>query len=240
MIFNLKKIHIISASAVNILLIMYVFSLGVCLAHAEIEDLSGSKVEGYGESDPDSTFIILPEEYAELNIKPLYKDSVVKYNPEDDLLMEVREFSNNIVMVYFPKTNDATILDRDNDNPIKNGWRVRCNKDRITDERDCFITKFAVGVWKSSKYGLILTVSSDIKKLSFNKYNYIRIDEKPANKVKGYFEGQAALNVINQMKVGQTAYTRFSEWDGERYDETLSLWGFSAAYDAMSRMYSRL
>lgn len=36
------------------------------------------------------------------------------------------------------------------------------------------------------------------------------------------------------------AYTRFSEWDGEQYDEALSLWGGSAAYDVMNRIYSRL
>lgn len=243
MIFNVKK------RPISKFLVVGVLSIIGTLTHADLVEANAQTmdwsdgvqdVEEYGESVPYQTYVIPADEYAEFNIRPLYKDSVIKYNSEDDVLMEVKEFLNNVVMYYFPKTNTASIVDRDNEDPIKNGWNVRCSKDRITDQRDCFITKFAVGVWKSSKYGLTLTVSSDVKKLSFNKYSYIRIDEKPAYKVKGYFDGQAALNVVNQMKNGQTAYTRFSEWDGEQYDETLSLWGFSAAYDVMNRVYSRL
>lgn len=225
-----------------LVLILFVF---VSSSHADLVDISDQEyghsedVEEYGEDEPSSTYVIPREDYAELNIKPLYGDSLIKYNPEDDILMEVRKFSNNIVMYYFPSDNRAMIVDLDGDS-IKNGWNVRCNKDRITDEKDCFINKFAFSIWKSSKRGLSVVASSDVERLNYNKYSYIRVDEKPANKVKGYFEGQAALNIINQMKSGQMAYTRFSEWDGEQYDEALSLWGFSAAYDVMNRIYSRL
>lgn len=41
------------------------------------------------------------------------------------------------------------------------------------------------------------------------------------------------------MKNGQTLYTRFYEWS-DFYEETISLYGFSAAYETMNLIYSQL
>ena len=42
------------------------------------------------------------------------------------------------------------------------------------------------------------------------------------------------------MRVGETEYARFNEWDGEEYEEVISLRGFSVAYDLMGKRYGRL
>ena len=100
--------------------------------------------------------------------------------------------------------------------------------------------KFVLGIIKSSKSGTMLTVSSDIKRLNLYKFSYIRIDKNQHHKTKGIFLQNSAAKIINQMRVGETAYTRFNEWDGEEYEEVISLWGFSVAYDLMGKMYNRL
>lgn len=246
MIFNVKKRSM--KSIVNNFLILGFYSLIGSSAHADLVQLDvrnsewgGAAVQSaevYNEST--SSLVIAREDYAKINIKPLYRDSVIVYNSVENTFMETREFSNNVVMYYFHSKNGALILDRDNEDPIKNSWEVRCTKDRITDEKNCFISKYSVGIWKSSKYGFSLMISTDIKNLNYSRYSYIRVDENPAHRVKGSFEGQAALNIVNQMKRGQIAYTRFNDWNGEQYEEELSLWGISAAYDVMNKIYAKL
>ena len=39
------------------------------------------------------------------------------------------------------------------------------------------------------------------------------------------------------MKKGELARTRFYEWGGERYEETISLFGFTEAYKYMLHSY---
>ena len=53
-----------------------------------------------------------------------------------------------------------------------------------------------------------------------------------------FFKGQPTLNIIKQMKKGETAYTRFNEWS-DQYEEVIPLKGFSIAYNTLNIMYSR-
>lgn len=184
--------------------------------------------------------VVLPEDYIRLKINPLYSDSVVLYDKNKDIYYESKNFSNNITMIYNHDENIVAVLDNDDGTPIENSWQVSCSKDHITDVKTCYLKKFELGVLKSSKLGTMLTVSSEVKNLNLREFNYIRIDKNQPHKTKGVFLGQAALNIINQMKNGELAYTRFNEWNGKQYEETISLWGFSVAYDVMGKVYSRL
>ena len=50
---------------------------------------------------------------------------------------------------------------------------------------------------------------------------------------------KTAIHIINQMQSGQIAYTRFYE-GSHRYEETLSLYGFTVAYQTMNLIYAKL
>lgn len=190
--------------------------------------------------DADSFSIVKSEDYARLKVKPLYEDSVIKYSEKSKDFFEVRNFKNNIVMVYNIDKNYLTVLDIEEEKPSEESWNVSCSKDKITDAKTCVISKYELGVLKSSKDGLVLTVSKELDSLNFSEYNYIRIDKNLAHKNRGIFKGQAAMNIINEMKTGKTAFTRFYEWDNNKYEEVIPLWGFSVAYDVMNKMFARI
>lgn len=181
---------------------------------------------------------VLPEDFKKLKLKPLFKDSEVSYSFKHKDYSETKYFPNNVLMIYDLETKVATIVDMDNDQPVKNGWSVACKQDHITDEKSCFISKFDLMIIRTSKYGVGLSVTKEPEKLSFAKYHYIRIDKNPPFKTKSVFWGQPAVNIINQMQKGSMAYTRFYDWS-DSYEESISLYGFSAAYQIMNIMYSR-
>lgn len=86
---------------------------------------------------------------------------------------------------------------------------------------------------RSSKTGWALTVSKEIERLNTYHSHYLRVDKNTPFKTKLIFNGSSVNPIINQMKNGQTLYTRFYEWS-DFYEETISLYGFSAAYEAMN------
>ncbi len=181
---------------------------------------------------------VFPEDFKKLKLKPLFKDSEVSYSLKHKNYSETKYFSNNVMMIYDLETKVATIVDMDNDHPVKNGWLVACKQDHITDEKSCFISKFDLMVLKTSKHGMGLSVTKEPEKLSFAKHHYIRIDKNPPFKTNSVFWGQTALNIIHQMQKGNMAYTRFYDWS-DSYEESISLYGFSAAYQVMNIMYAR-
>ena len=84
-----------------------------------------------------------------------------------------------------------------------------------------------------------MTVSKEIERLNTYHYHYLRVDKNTPFKTKLIFNGSSVNPIINQMKNGQTLYTRFYEWS-DFYEETISLYGFSAAYETMNLIYSQL
>lgn len=190
--------------------------------------------------DADSFSIVKSEDYSRLKVKPLYEDSVIKYSEKSKNFFEVRNFKNNIVMVYNIDKNYLTVLDIDEEKPSEESWDVGCSKDRITDKKTCFIKKYELGIMKSSDSGVVLSVSKEVDSLNLREYNFIRIDKNQAHKARGFYKGQSAMNIINEMKTGKTAFTRFYEWDNNKYEEVIPLWGFSVAYDVMNKMFARI
>ncbi|TCM67708.1 hypothetical protein EC844_1072 [Acinetobacter calcoaceticus] len=182
---------------------------------------------------------IHPNDYNRYGLKPLYSSSTIYYDPNQKEYYERHKFNNNIVMIRYTDQNHATFYDLDAKNMRESAWRLNCDIDHTTDEIICAIEKSKLMLIKGSDLGFLLTVSQDFDNLKDNEYQFLKIDENPVAQTKLIFSGNTALKIVNQMKVGTYAYTRFTEYAGT-YEETLSLYGFSAAYDTMNLMYAGL
>lgn len=184
-----------------------------------------------------------PKEYKALGIKSSYKiygDSEIWYLPESQEYAEQKYFSNNVKFFKLLGSDVALFADMDDESATDDDyWTVNCSKDRITDEKICLMGKYEMMFIQSSKTGWMFSVSKELKQLNPTQYQYIRIDKAPALRSRNFFKGQQTLNIIEQMKKGNTAYTRFYEWSGQ-YEETIPLKGFSIAYNTLNIMYSKL
>lgn len=173
------------------------------------------------------------------NGRKLYADSTILYNPEDEKYYEKKLFKNNILMLRKIDYNYVEFLDLNSDEPYENRWSIACHKDRFTAEKSCMLNKYEFILLKTSKLGLFISVSREADKLNSREYQYLKIDSNPTFKTKSYFLGQSAIHIINQMQSGQIAYTRFYK-GSHRYEETLSLYGFTVAYQTMNLIYAKL
>lgn len=194
------------------------------------------------EATKNKPILINPQDYKDLGINnrdKIYIDSDIWYLPASNEYAEQKYFPNNIR--FFKLLNqDIALLDDANDESASDNdhWYINCSKDRITDEKVCILGKYEMAFIRSSKSGWIFSVSKESRKLDLRAYQYIRIDKLPAQKSKTFFKGQPTLNIIEQMKKGHTAYTRFYEWSDD-YEEIIPLKGFSIAYNTLNIMYSK-
>lgn len=182
---------------------------------------------------------VLVEDYQRLKIKTLYKDSTVLFYPNAKQYYELKNFPNNIRMIKPIHENFAIFMDLDAEDAFENSWKVNCSIDNITDEKICGVLKFEFILMHSSKTGWSLTVSKKIRDLNPYVFHYLRVDKNVPFKTKLIFSGVTVNKIVNQMRTGKTLYTRFYE-GRESYEETLSLYGFVAAYETMNLMYSQL
>ncbi|NNH76527.1 hypothetical protein HLH17_02275 [Acinetobacter sp. ANC 5380] len=190
------------------------------------------------ELDP---ILIQPKDYKRLGIKnssKIYSDSEIWYLPKRKEYIEEKIFSNNTKFFRVFGVNGALIFDINDGDPDDESWAVSCSRDHITDEKSCVLSKYEMIFIRSSKSGWMFSVSTETEKLNPYQYQYLRIDKSSPLKTRTYFKGQQVLNIIEQMKKGNTAYTRFYEWSKE-YEETIPLKGFTVAYNALNIMYSK-
>lgn len=195
------------------------------------------------ENDTDNVPIYVePKDYKDLGIKSSHKtyvDSDIWYLPKSQEYAEQKYFPNNIKFFKALTSNTALFVDMSDETATDDDyWAVSCSKDHITDEKVCLMGKYEMMFIRSSKTGWMFSVSKEEKQLNPMQYQYVRVDRSPALKSRTFFKGQT-LNIIDQMKKGTTAYTRFYEWSGE-YEETIPLKGFSIAFNTLNIMYSKL
>lgn len=106
------------------------------LAHgADTDSDNSSKTAEFNTEISESPQGVLQEDYTHLNIKTLYKDSVVKYFLKSREYYEIRKFSNNIHMYQSTDKNFILFLGLDMEDPYKSAWSVNCLIDQITDEK---------------------------------------------------------------------------------------------------------
>lgn len=185
----------------------------------------------------DDLIYVSNELLSKYQIKKIYPDSDVVFDKQEKDYWEIKSFNNNVLMLRIMNADIAYfIYDHEE---LDDSWYIKCGKDHITDEKSCFLSKFNFVIVKSSKHGLNLMVSYEVDKLNYRASHYIRVDQNKAWKTNDIFTGNSALNIINQMQKGQYAYTRFTEWSNQ-YEETLPLFGFTAAYQTMLKMYAGL
>ena len=199
----------------------------------------------YGEKTDDSGVweAVSEKDYEKLNIKRAYNDSEIFLKKSADAYFEIKYFDKNIKMLRYMNSQmeessffgDADIQDMKDF--INNAWQVTCERDHITDIKICTLSKseFLIGTRKKNEASIYC--SRQVKKLDTTRFHYIRVNDNPPARTKTYFKGQAALNIIDQMKKGGVIYTRFYEWDEEKYEETLSLAGFNVAYEYMRKVF---
>lgn len=193
----------------------------------------------YSDTSADQDALINPSEFRKLGLTPLYSSSDIYYDPKDEYYYEHRYFQNNIVMIRHFDEDLAYFYDLDN---IENqAWIAQCDIDRITDKKTCIVYKSNFILVKSSTHGVLISAYNNVSRLRSNHYQYVRIDKNPAFKTTSIFSGNTASNIINQMKAGFLMHTRHTTISSSgAVDNTLSLYGFSAAYESMNIMYARL
>lgn len=118
------------------------------------------------------------------------------------------------------------------------GWNFSCSKDKFNGVKSCFLHKM---------YGdVIVSIYNGQSTVYVGKNHYpgtksaIKIDNNVT--IYGY-EGisQTPKKVIEQMKIGKVAYTRYVEWPYEyNQDYHVDLTGFSEKYDEMLEAYKKL
>ncbi|MET1080325.1 MAG: hypothetical protein ABWY06_20115 [Pseudomonas sp.] len=117
-------------------------------------------------------------------------------------------------------------------------WSIKCVKDGMDDTHWCSLRKhnISIGIWKNGSHFISVGndhfPSSDIT---------LRIDKnQPVTAVaeSGFTEKQADL-LISQMKVGESALSRYQEWPYRaNKDKKVELYGFSEAWKILNVIYS--
>lgn len=124
------------------------------------------------------------------------------------------------------------------DNSEFTKWKSNCSKDRFNNTKSCSLTK--------SYSDVMVTIINGRYDVYVGRKHYprtqsaIKIDERTPTY--GY-EGisNTPQKIIEQMKNGKVAYTRYKEWPYEyNKDSEVDLTGFKEAFNQMLEEYKKL
>lgn len=121
---------------------------------------------------------------------------------------------------------------------VEYGWRVSCKKDIFDGKKICYMHQYGNDLMVNiinGKLGIYVGKNHFPRTKSA-----IKIDNNQT--IYGY-EGvsQTPQKVVEQMKKGKTAYTRYKEWPYEyNKDGEVDLTGFAEKYDEMVKQYQAL
>ena len=189
------------------------------------------------EKEEESFIEVLPEDYSKLGFKPYYTDSKLFFLKSLDAHIEYRS-QDGLTSFIFPEENRAT-FGYVEDGDASKLWSVQCRRDEITDKKSCFLSKFEFAILYMDGR-LSASATKDLNKLDYYQKQYVRVDSNKAISASTLFTGQQYDALVAQMKKGELARTRFYEWGGERYEETISLFGFTEAYKYMLYAYKNI
>ena len=187
--------------------------------------------------EKESVIQVLPEDYSRLGLKPYYADSKLFFIEPSDLYVEF--YSKNGLDSFIYHGEDRASFGYVENGEVSKSWNVNCLRDKITDKKSCVLYKFSFAILYMDGT-LSATASDDLNKLDYHQKQYVRVDSNKALSASTLFTGQQFNTLVAQMKKGELARTRFYEWGGERYEETLSLFGFTEAYKYMLYAYKNL
>lgn len=117
-------------------------------------------------------------------------------------------------------------------------WNVDCRRDRFNETKKCTLSKYSGDL-------LIMNINGSYYiYVGSNHYprsqSALKIDNNPT--MYGY-EGviKNPIKVIEQLKSGKVAYTRYSKWPYEsNLDGEVDLSGFSEKFEEMLKLYKQL
>lgn len=148
--------------------------------------------------------------------------------------IEIDDYSYSCLKAEKPQKKEPIKIDDE----AMFGWRYSCDKDRFNGVKSCYLTKMnsdvMVGIYNGQS---TVYVGQDHYP---GKKSAIKIDN---NETIYGFEGtsQNPKKVIEQMKNGKVAYTRYVEWPYEyNHDYHVDLTGFAEKYDEMLEAYKKL
>lgn len=124
------------------------------------------------------------------------------------------------------------------DNSEFTKWKSNCSKDRFNSTKSCSLTKPYSDVMVTiinGRYGVYVG-----RKHYPRTQSAIKIDENtPAYGYEG--TSDTPQKIIEQMKDGKVAYTRYKEWPYEyNKDSEVDLTGFNEAFNQMLEEYKKL
>ena len=166
-----------------------------------------------------------------------------KMSENEKLRIETGSFKNIKYMFYYSdgsgeiQGDKNSTLDTIKDLSLTN-WGTGCKVDGMADTHWCYITKkdFMVGVRKNGTPFIV------IGRDHFPKSNIaIRIDQQTpisANAEDGFTSAQVS-QIIEQLKSGGKALTRYQEWPYEKNkDYAMDLYGFAEAWEIINTVSS--
>ncbi|NNH77382.1 hypothetical protein HLH17_06800 [Acinetobacter sp. ANC 5380] len=190
--------------------------------------------------ESNNPYSIVPiDEYKQLNIQPLYRDSIVKLY-KDGSIVEEKSFFNDIYMNHFIGSNFIVFLDLNSDDPTEVKWKVLCSVDKITDAKKCSINNSNIFYSKRSDQPSFLMIGGENADLL--RPTYLRIDKNKPFKVNNLvFKRPVLDNILKEMTSGKMIYLRYhKKYKEDSYDDEASLKGFSIAYNTLNILYPKL
>lgn len=192
--------------------------------------------------ESNNPYSIIPiNEYKQLNIQPLYHDSIVKLY-KDGSIFEEKSFFNDIYMNHLIGSNFIVFLDLNSDDPTEYKWKILCSVDKITDAKQCGLFSYNSNILysKRSDNPSFLMVGGESVDLS--RPTYLRIDKNKPFKVNNLvFKRPALDNILKEMASGKMIYLRYhKKYTESSYDDEAPLKGFSIAYNTLNILYSKL
>lgn len=140
-------------------------------------------------------------------------------------------FSDGIGTVQGLSTNT---LDKDK---YGTNWSTRCRLDEMDDRHWCFLDRGDLTIWLTKDGTPYVLVGYDHypgSKIA------VRVDKnKPitASAKIGFAKAQS-LEIIEQLKNGQSALTRYEEWPYQIYrDSSVELFGFPQAWEILQKLH---
>lgn len=228
----------------SLLLFLYLTSSSLfaelTLDHETEYELELSPDERLHTNESKKDYSIVPfSEYKQLNITPLYKDSIIKIY-SDGTIFEEKSFSNDIYMNHIIGSNYIFFVDLKSYDPTEIKWSILCSVDKITDAKECSLSNPDIFYMKKSDKPSFLMIGGERSDLL--RPTYLRVDKNKPFKVNYLgFKRPVLDNILKEMSLGNIIYLRYhKKYKEYPVDDEYSLKGFSIAYSTLNIIYSRL
>ncbi|MFW1850310.1 hypothetical protein ACG9XR_07005 [Acinetobacter guillouiae] len=135
------------------------------------------------------------------------------------------------------KIDSQKIRDKEVEKILNPDWVYSCKKDRFTNDKSCYLFKKDLSlIYLNGVFGVVVGGNHFP-----SSTGSLKIDKNATlNAKEGKFFSNT-LSIINQLKNGKVAYTRYKKWPYEyNVDNEVELEGFKKSFDEMIAAYKKL